>query len=184
MVHVSRAASIASFWNYQAEVAERIAGNEWRFTGDVVPQALNKPIALDAELAADWVHQRDGLSRELFSRLAFSSPSIRYIHLYYEHLHFGNDDVDRNAVAERHWNSLFAFLGVNTTLSIEEERRAKKQQNGLRTITKTHGSIPCQDRIANWDEVKMALKGSLSIVACERYFLSVVTQLCARQIIA
>jgi hypothetical protein len=161
VLHVTRAASIASFLNYQAEVPERLYTANLRFTGDSVPQALTTPLTLDPELAADWVRQRDGLSQELFARLAFLS--IQYTRVYYEQLH-GEDFGDA------HWRSLFGFLGVDASVSVADLRakqHSRIRKGGLRTMNKTHGSIPCNQRIANWEEVRTALNGSLSVVACE-----------------
>jgi hypothetical protein len=166
VVHVTRAASIASFLNYQSEVPERLYSADWRFTGNAVPQALPTPLTLDPHLAADWVNQRDGLSQELFARLAFG-VRIKYMRVYYEHL--GGDFSDG------YWKSLFAFLGVDASVSGKELRTkmllSKQQQNkaDLRTLNKTHGSLPCYQRIANWDEVRTALNGSLSVLACEMF---------------
>ncbi|CAJ1958472.1 unnamed protein product [Cylindrotheca closterium] len=158
VLQVTRAASIASFLNYQAEVPERIRSIDLHFGGDKVPAPLGEPLKLDPHLAADWVQQRDSLSREIFQRLAFGL-SIKFTHFYYEQLH--------GEFAEMHWSSLFAFLGV-VPISIAEERsRRVHTMKGIRTREKTHGSIRCADRISNWKEVKEALNGTLSALVCE-----------------
>ena len=113
---------------------------------------------LDPHLAADWVLQRDALSREIFQRLAFGL-SIKFTHFYYEQLH--------GEFAEMHWSSLFAFLGVPPISITEERSRRVHTMKGIRTKEKTHGSIPCADRISNWKEVKEALNGTLSALVCE-----------------
>jgi hypothetical protein len=159
VVHVTRAASIASFLNYQAEVPERINSADLTFRGNKVPRPLNQPLKLDPHLAAEWVNQRDMLSREIFYRLAFS-VSAKYTHFYYEQLH--------GEFAEAHWNSLFGFLGLQPISITEERTKRASSIQGKRTANKTHGSIPCSQRIANWEEVKSALNGTLSALACEK----------------
>lgn len=159
VVHVTRAASIASFLNYQAEVPERINSADLNFIrGDRVPPPLDQPLKLDPHLAAQWVNQRDMLSRELSHHLAFG-VSIKYIHFYYEQLH--------GEFAEAHWKALFGFLGVEAISIAEERKKRESSMKGKRTTNKTHGATPCSQRIANWDEVRSALNGTLSALACE-----------------
>lgn len=146
------------FCQLQAEVPERIRSIDFHFGGDRVPAPLGEPLKLDPYLAADWVQQRDALSREIFQRLAFGL-SLKFTHYYYEHLH--------GEFAETYWNSLFAFLGVPPISVTEERSRRVHSMKGIRTKEKTHGSKPCADRISNWNEVKRALNGTLSALVCE-----------------
>jgi hypothetical protein len=189
ILHVTRASAIASFWNYQAEVPERLAEQNWRFTAESLPKGLETPLLeLDPELAAEWVHARDALSQDLFSLFSFGvvaqssqqssqhSYPLRYQRVYYEHL---KDDI----VGDDYWRSVFAFLGVDSSRSVQRMRRdyhysqrQQRQKQQLRTHNKTHGATgtTCHQRIANWPEVKEALLGgttggSLSVLACEHY---------------
>lgn len=165
LLHVSRASTIASFLNYQAEVPERLFARNFDFHSNNLAKGLETPLALDPELAAEWVKTRDALSQDLFRILAFGSPlPLRYQRYYYEHL---SDPV----VGDHYWRSVFAFLGVDSNVSVQELRKSPMNQSGqLRTHNKTHGNVPCSQRIANWEDVKDALgPESLSSIACESF---------------
>jgi hypothetical protein len=164
ILHVTRASAIASFLNYQAEPLERIQDVNFHFDSNNVAKGLETPLALDATLAAEWVHTRDGLSQDLFRTLGFNAPlPLRYQRVYYEHLKdpiFGDD----------YWRSVFSFLGVDASIPASRLRDlpSKQKVGNLRTHSKTHGSTPCFQRIANWKEVKQALgPDSLSSSVCE-----------------
>lgn len=167
ILHVTRASTIASFFNYQAEVPERLYAKNFDFDSNNLAKGLESQLELDARLAANWVHRRDTLSQDLFRILAFGAPlPLRYQRVYFEHLSDPN-------VGDDYWRSVFAFLGVNSSLSVRELRQLQQEQQGdgkLRTYNKTHGATLCHQRIANWDEVKKALgPDSLSSTACEGY---------------
>ena len=165
ILHVTRASTIASFLNYQSEVPERIYGRNWDFHSNNLAKGLQTQLELDPELAAEWVHTRDELSQELFRTLAFGAPlPLMYQRVYYEHL---KDPL----VGDRYWKSALAFLGVDSKVSVEELRESSKKKGGdRRTHNKTHGETPCNQRIANWEDVKAALgPDSLSSTACEGY---------------
>ena len=165
ILHVSRASTIASFFNYQAEVPERLYAKNFDFDSNQLAKGLESQLELDAELAADWVHKRDALSQDLFRILSFGAPQpLRYQRVYFEHL----SDPD---FGDFYWRSVFAFLGLNSRVSVKQLRQSQKKQKGqLRTYNKTHGDRLCHQRIANWDKVKKALgPESLSSVACEGY---------------
>ncbi len=165
ILHVTRASTIASFLNYQAEVPERLYAQNFDFHSNQLAKGLEVPLELDPELAAEWVHSRDSLSQDLFRTLAFGAPlPLRYQRVYFEHL---SDPV----LGDHYWRSVFAFLGVDPNYSVQELRKSPNNQGGQRrTHNKTHGNTPCHQRIANWEQVKEALgPESLSNIACEGY---------------
>jgi hypothetical protein len=166
ILHVTRASAIASFLNYQAEPIERIHDANFNIDSNKLANGLETPLELDAELAANWVHTRDGLSQDLFRTLGFNAPlPLRYQRVYYEHL---KDPT----IGDDYWRSVFAFLGVNASIPASTLRAQSivNTNRNLRTHTKTHGSTPCSQRIANWEEVKQALgPESLSSTVCESH---------------
>lgn len=166
ILHVTRASAIASFLNYQAEPIERIQDTNFDFDSNNLAKGLQRPLELDPQLAAEWVHTRDGLSQDLFRVLGFDSPiPLRYQRVYYEHL---KDPV----VGDDYWRSVFAFLGVDTSHAASKLRAQspKNKSGNLRTHSKTHGNILCSHRIANWERVKEALgPASLSSIVCETH---------------
>ena len=166
ILQVTRASAIASFFNYQAEPLERIHDGNFKFDSNSLAKSLETPLELDPEIAAEWVHTRDSLSHDLFRTLGFMAPlPLRYQRVYYEHLKdpvFGDD----------YWRSVFAFLGVDARIPASKLRGNPPKHNlgNLRTNSKTHGSAPCSQRIANWKEVKEALgQDSLSSSVCETH---------------
>ena len=140
-----------SFWTQQAQVLDMVQLGEYkdRFKpGEDNPQALlntnRKAITLDANKAREFV---DGIEshRELYRRLLAFVPHIRYYEVNYEDL--------KGPEGNHHWRALLAFLNVGS------EQMTDKLQ-------RVHPGT-CGSKIANCEEVRKALKGTWSEIACD-----------------
>jgi hypothetical protein len=153
VIHLVRGAAIESFWTQQAQLMDfaQLGEAKDRFAVNEKPDELllsnHKPLYLDPPMARAFV---DGVEshRELYRRLLHFQPRVKYIEVLYEDL--------TGAFAQSHWDALNAFLGAG----FRDSERDK--------LTRVHPGT-CGSKIANCREVREALKGTISELACNWY---------------
>ncbi|ETO25016.1 hypothetical protein RFI_12126 [Reticulomyxa filosa] len=152
VIHWRRAATIASFWSYQADSIERLYTKELykiirRNRRDNLQRAHISELSIDSKLGHKYVQDIDYLHEQIKIFLKFYPfNQILYQEFFYEDF-LGKFHLD-------YWKSLQAFLNVSYFV------------NGSSWIVREH-PIPCYKKISNWDLIKNSLIESDSYYACQ-----------------
>jgi hypothetical protein len=154
VVHLVRSASVESFWTLQIQLQDMVQLGEYKDRNNVNEAPIagklssNKnKINLDPSLAADYVTSLES-HRELYRRMFRYHPGVRYTEIFYESLSHADASI-----AKMHWNQVQAFVGVSV---------APMQD----TLQRLHPGT-CKTKIANYNEVMLALKGTTAEWACQ-----------------
>lgn len=164
VIHLTRAAVVESFWTLQAEVLDNVQlGGEkanrlqiGNAGGPAAEERLAKSlssnrqaISLDPTTAASYVRAVERQRDAYRAGILFGSFHIPYIEVQYEKL---IDSMFPN-VAKAEWKSICGFLDIR----VRESRS---------NTVKVHPG-GCKSKIQNWQEVRKALEGTTTAVACD-----------------
>jgi hypothetical protein len=90
--------------------------------------------------------------RDMFRNLLRYKEAVAYYEVFYEQLQAKPGAV---AHANGYWRALLAFLGARNTQSVRAD-----------TLQRMHPGT-CRTKIKNWQEVRTALRGTVSGAACD-----------------
>ena len=171
VIHLQRSATIESFWTLQAETYDFIDLGTGGYTDNSRIDISHKlssnsrPLMLDPVAANTYVRTVETARTVYTDALRFyPRGTIKYHALFYEDINpqrvgdthpVGSGGVKTRGLElqEAHLDSLLAFLQVPlATLDTQ-------------IITRIHPHT-CQEKIANWQAVARALKGTTALTAC------------------
>ncbi len=153
VVHLIRSSALESYWTLQAEVRDAV--DLGRGYVDSSPVDLSaqlrsnrRAIALDAARARAYVKNVEARRRRYRDALKYHRP-VEYMEVYYEDL----VRADPGSLGRR-LHSVQAFLGVDARFSLDAN------------VTWRMHPGACREKIANWDAVARACRGTEAVKAC------------------
>lgn len=166
VLHLNRGAVVESFWTMQAQVldAMQLKGDEEKLqvTGekglDVKVEDLDsnkESIPLDPSKASEYVRAVEADRADYRQLLVHGPHRVAYQELYYEHITKNRGDE----VGEAEWAAVLAFLGLEGELGNQVIRL---HSDSIRVHPGT-----CAEKISNWEQVRKALEGTDTLVACD-----------------